>query len=447
MKKNENSSNLETQVVAPVVDDAEKDEREIEIVGSSQLSTGEPLILRSLNNIPENSENELIPFKKSEPRKDGRGRPRVNKNNKLKFTKKNPIEPQKGLQKNSLSVSDDQEGVITEEDLNEPFTEHSVIPGSTFCSSQETTTESSYQQTNGNSEILALANTSTFILENSIQPPRTISDSQVTDIMNATSATQILGLNSSQLEEEIFIEDHVKAPSGHNESSVSGSQNLSSQLSERKSKLMKDDKLRRLSKMATMNFSLKPFILKGVLSPGKGNLKMNFNNRVYIASLAVDGTIEMNGFTFPSIGYWIKSVEGKRFGQFLAADQKTLDLLYNGKPLEDLVDLKEQSQKAVVPKKKYKEIPLTPVPKLNTRSKSTAAGKSAVEVLTNETVSITEFRNFEDLQLVPDEMTRHIKTIFLHTPDEYFPICQCVEQFWNGTQPFPQHLLDEVDSW
>ncbi len=442
MKKNKENidlTNLETQVVASLVDDdAEKDEHEVEIVVNSQLSTGESSILHSLNNNAENSRNELRPLKKSEPaRKDGRGRPRINKNNKLKSTNKNPRESQKGLQKNR--------GVSPEGDLNEPFSEHSVIPGSTFCSPRETTTttESSNQQTNGNSETLLLDDTSTFILGDLIESPRKISDSQVSEIMNATRATQILSLNSSQLEEEIVIEDH--AP--NDESSVSGSQNLSSKLSERKSNLVKDDKLRRLSKIATMNFSLKPFILKGVLSPSKGNLKMNFNNRVYIASLAADGTIEMNGFTFPSIGYWIKSVEGKRFGQFLTADQKTLDLLYNGKPLEDLLDFKEQSQKAVVPKKKYNEIPLTPIPKLNTRSKSTAAGKHAVEVLANTTVSISEFRSTENLQRVPDEMTRHIKTIFLHTPDEYFPICQCVEQFWNGTQPFPQHLLDEVDSW
>ena len=394
-------SNLETQILKPA-DRAYEDENEIQVMESSQMSIEEPINPRFSNGI--------TPIK-SAPKK---GRPPGSKN------KKTNEDSRKSGQRSGFSVSAVQFSIP--EDLNEPLPEHSA--------DQATATI-----TKPNSEEI-LPNASTSFLDESIEPWREntcLSESQVTDSMTGASQT-LNSLQSSQIDEEIVIKEYVKAPSGHVESTFGGSHNLPSQLISKK--------LRSLSKIATMNFSLRPYILKGILSPGKNNVKMNFNNRVYIASLTASGTLEMNGFTFPSIGYWIKSVEGKRFGNFPAIDKKTLNLLYNGKPLEDLLDMEENSQKALEPTKKYNEIPLKPTPKSNTTSKSTNSSASL-----DVTVPNSELRNNENLKLVPDEMTRHIKSVFLHAPDEYFPICQCVEQYWNGKQPFPRHLLDEVDSW
>jgi hypothetical protein len=220
----------------------------------------------------------------------------------------------------------------------------------------------------------------------------------------------------------------------------------------------------RLPKIVTMSFNLRPFVLKGVLSPGKNNMKMNINNRIYIASLAPDGSIEMNGFSFPTIGNWIKSVEGKRFGELTRTVQKTLELQYNGKPLEEVLEVGEKLKASF--SKINDEIP----PSNSTLQAPKVASNASVETVSGtqnpiqnptpdpptedepvqnnaEPSKDLSLNTKKDLHLVPDEMTRHIKTIFLHTQDEYFPICQCFEQFWCGTQPFPKHLLDEVDSW
>ena len=396
---------METQVLNPA-DTTNEDENEIQVMESSQLSIEEPINPRFSDGT------------KSTPKKE---RPLGSKK------KKTDREPRKFSQKSGLSVSAVQS---IPEDLNEPLAENS------FMSREQATTTTT--QASITEEILP--NTSSSFLDESIEHWREntcLSDSQVTDSMSVTGASQTVNsLHSSQIDEEIVIEGYVKAPSDHNESTFGGSQNVSSQLTTKK--------LRSLSKIATMNFSLRPYILKGILSPGKNNVKMSFNNRVYIASLSSSGTLEMNGFTFPSVGYWIKSVEGKRFGSFPAMDKKTLSLLYHGKPLEDLLNFEDNSQKAVEPTRKNKAVPPTPIPTSNTTSKSTNASTS---VDRNVTVPNPELRNNANLKLVPDEMTRNIKSVFLHAPDEYFPICQCVEQYWNGKQPFPKHLLDEVDSW
>ncbi len=52
-----------------------------------------------------------------------------------------------------------------------------------------------------------------------------------------------------------------------------------------------------------------------------------------------------------------------------------------------------------------------------------------------------------ELQLVPDEMLTHIRTIVTHSEAEYFPICDCIEQYWNGSKPFPDFLLADLENW
>ena len=196
-----------------------------------------------------------------------------------------------------------------------------------------------------------------------------------------------------------------------------------------------NEKLKRLSKMVLMSFDLRPLIATGVLMPGRNNMKMDFKEHVYIASLLADGAIEMNGLRFRSIGHWIKGIEGKRFGAYSIRDQKTLKLLYNEKPLEDLIVtgnmMLEPSTK--VSENSFQiegsEDIFAPRREINSRTKNT-----------NSPVALNE-----NLDFIPDSMTRHINSIFPHVPDEYFPTCQCIEQFWNGKQPFPKYLLDEVD--
>lgn len=201
-----------------------------------------------------------------------------------------------------------------------------------------------------------------------------------------------------------------------------------------------DQRLRQLSKIVRMNFHFRPYVVAGLLNPGKNVLKMNFNNRVYIASLAVDGAIEMNGFTFPNVGYWIKSVEGKRFGSFPKRVQRTLTLYYNDSPLDDVLELEKQPVilKNVYEYSQAEEIIQSRTFKASTAGRNLDASKDAPTPITNNELS---------LQLIPDEMTRQIQNILLHPPEEYFPTCQCIEHFWNGTQPFPKHILDEIDSW
>ncbi|XP_059352079.1 uncharacterized protein LOC130686655 [Daphnia carinata] len=209
-----------------------------------------------------------------------------------------------------------------------------------------------------------------------------------------------------------------------------------------------------------IGFHLRPFVLNGVLCPGKNNMKLTINSRIYVGSLAADGTIEMNGFNFRTIGNWIKSVEGKPFSKLSKLVQRTLDLQYNGKSLGQVLEVDEPLRSTVT------RIPSTdniaqvsishpPMAESNFVQKRFPVSPPAIKNPTPYpagTVSklvhtIASISNTKDLQLVPEEMTRHIKTIFLHAQDEYFPICKCSEQFWCGTQPFPKHILDEVDSW
>lgn len=279
-----------------------------------------------------------------------------------------------------------------------------------------------------------------------------VNDSQ----LNPVRVTISNGFNSSQQMEEIVIAENVNATNYQDESFiVEASQNSTLSLFSGNRKC--------LPKIVMMSFNLHPFVLKGVLSPGKNNMKMNINNRIYIGSLTPDGTIEMNGFSFPTIGNWIKSVEGKRFGSLSRTVQKTLELQYNGKPLVEVLDeggklnkslLKENVEISPSNFTQYptfqpskadgnlppKTAPVIPVqnPPSHPQTTDKVGQKNAIS---------NDLNTKKDLQLVPDEMTRHIKTIFLHAPDEYFPICQCVEQYWCGAQPFPKHLLDEVDSW
>ncbi|KZS17302.1 Uncharacterized protein APZ42_016922 [Daphnia magna] len=214
-----------------------------------------------------------------------------------------------------------------------------------------------------------------------------------------------------------------------------------------------------------IGFHLRPFVLNGVLCPGKNNMKLTINSRIYIGSLAADGTIEMNGFNFSTIGNWIRSVEGKPFSKLSKLVQRTFDLQYNGKSLGQVLEVDESLRSSVL--RKVREIPFTDnIAQVSMSHPPTAESKLVQEnvsfsspatknpmpyltgtvnnlVHTSATISNTK----EDLQFVPEEMTRHIKTIFIHAQDEYFPICKCVEQFWCGIQPFPKHILDEVDSW
>lgn len=225
----------------------------------------------------------------------------------------------------------------------------------------------------------------------------------------------------------------------------------------------------RTPEIVKMSFHLRPFILKGVLCPGKNNMKLSINSRIYVGSLAADGTIEMNGFNFPSIGSWIKSVEGKLFTKLSKSVQKTLDLQYNGKSLAQVIKVNEQSgsqfprelyeilsSKDIAPHSMLhspmaeshliqKQIPFSHPTIQNPTPYLVGAGSNPVR--TSATIPNVASNAKEDLQFVPEEMTRHIKTIFLHAQHEYFPICKCAEQFWCGVQPFPKHILDEVDLW
>lgn len=225
------------------------------------------------------------------------------------------------------------------------------------------------------------------------------------------------------------------------------SESLSSQANEASSKATEDSRLKRLSKITQGGFRFHQFIASGVLSPGKNILKMTFNDRVYVGSLTRDGTIEMNGFTFPNVSHWIKSVEGKIYSRFSRRIRRTLSVQYNGKPLEDLLHLEEHPRQEKNQKKSTDQPP--PTEGINSIKRSlmpqqtnkTKALKNP-QPQTQETVS-----SAKTLQLVPDELTLNVKTIFLHTTEEYFPTCQCIEQYWNGSQPFPKHLLDEIDHW
>ena len=309
---------------------------------------------------------------------------------------------------------------------------------------------------------LAIANSletlsSTFcstldVNESLLQPQEDLqaNDSQI-NIFRTTNCIN----SSQQIEGETGIADKANVTDYQDETLINGD-SLNSTPS------LFRGKRSRLPKILTMNFNLRPFVLKGILSPGKNNMRMNINNRIYIASLASDGTIEMNGFSFPTIGNWIKSVEGKRFGKLTRMVQKTLELQYSGKSLEEVLEEGEKQNRSLL--RTNEEIARSN-PALQATKTSNNISLEAVPVtqntIPNPTPStedeLTEKNpvpnNYlslnanEDLQLVPDEMTRHIKTVFLHAQNEYFPICQCFEQFWSGLQPFPKHLLDEVESW
>lgn len=322
------------------------------------------------------------------------------------------------------------------EELSLPLLEDdSLFPlDSSLCCSQEMFTSTQLaSQSNDTMDILLISNPNSVLAESI---PK-----------KAMPAPIINGNLSSQMVEKNQFTNSTRDISDHEDPHViydarDSQQSLSSQSIGKNCEV--SDKLKRLSKIVLMNFNLRPFVMKGVLLPGKNNLKMNFNNRVYIASLAADGTIEMNGFTFQNVGNWIKSVEGKRFGNFAKGIQRTLELLYNGKPIEDVLELEEQREKSKAESNGMSNGILT-AQRAIPNSPSTANIDKDVPktVITKEANS----KDTDDLMLIPDEMTRHIQTIFLHDSEEYFPICQCVEQFWNGAQPFPRHLLDEVDSW
>ena len=289
--------------------------------------------------------------------------------------------------------------------------------------------------------------------ESLLQPQEDLqaNDSQINIVRTTNNCIN----SSQQIEEETGIADKANVTDYQDETLINGD-SLNSTPS------LFRGKRSRLPKILTMNFNLRPFVLKGILSPGKNNMRMNINNRIYIASLAPDGTIEMNGFSFPTIGNWIKSVEGKRFGKLTRMVQKTLELQYSGKSLEEVLEEGEKlnrsllrtneeiarSNPALQATKTSNNISLEAVPVTqNTIPNPTPSTEDELTEKNPVPNNYLSLNANEDLQLVPDEMTRHIKTVFLHAQDEYFPICQCFEQFWSGLQPFPKHLLDEVESW
>lgn len=303
-------------------------------------------------------------------------------------------------------------------------------------------------------ETLSSTFCSTLDVNESLLQPQ--EDLQVNDSqINIVRTTNNCINSSQQIEEETGIADKASVTDYQDETLINGD-SLNSTPS------LFRGKRSRLPKILTMNFNLLPFVLKGILSPGKNNMRMNINNRIYIASLAPDGTIEMNGFSFPTIGNWIKSVEGKRFGKLTRMVQKTLELQYSGKPLEEVLEEGEKlnrsllrtneeiarSNPALQATKTSNSISLEAVPATqNTIPNPTPSTEDEVTEKNPVPNNYLSLNANEDLQLVPDEMTCHIKTVFLHAQDEYFPICQCFEQFWSGAQPFPKHLLDEVESW
>ncbi|KAI9555537.1 hypothetical protein GHT06_018052 [Daphnia sinensis] len=247
------------------------------------------------------------------------------------------------------------------------------------------------------------------------------------------------------LEKEV-VSKSDRAMNGQDELFVEGELRSSSQSAFFRSK-------NRTPTIAKIGFHLRPFVLNGVLCPGKNNMKLAINSRIYIGSLAADGTIEMNGFNFPTIGNWIKSVEGKPFSKLSKSVQRTLDVQYSGKSLGQVLDVDEPLKTSGLGKVSTLQPPtaesnlvqnyvsFSPLPKNN----STPYVAATVSNLVHTSAIISNTK--EELQLVPEEMTRHIKSIFLHAQDEYFPICKCAEQFWCGIQPFPKHILDEIDSW
>ena len=167
--------------------------------------------------------------------------------------------------------------------------------------------------------------------------------------------------------------------------------------------------------------------------------------KVYVGSLKIDGSIVMKSFTFPSIGSWFKSVIGQRFTSSGKSKEK-LEVLYydqfgsgdKWRPLDEIILLDDEPSRAV-PKRRYTEIPFTtPKP----RSTAAPAKQPEPPLQDSDTGEIEELT----LQLVPDEMIHHIKTIFVHSPAEFFHT-RHEEEFWNGTKPFPKHFLDEIDQW
>lgn len=224
------------------------------------------------------------------------------------------------------------------------------------------------------------------------------------------------------------------------------------------------DKLARLTEMARYSFSLRPHVVSGTLAPGKNNLKMSFKGRVYMGSLKMDGSIEMNGFSFENIASWIKSVSGMRYTSHRVQDKATLKLLYDGRPLEELILPDPPAKNAAQPKRRYNEIPF--VTRASTPAKKQPVAVSApntqeptmplpVEPPPSPAVSVP----FEPVyisgtiepepepEFVPDEMCVIIRKIRVPAKAEYFPVCESDELYWNGSKPFPQHLLADLDDW
>ena len=265
------------------------------------------------------------------------------------------------------------------------------------------------------------------------------------------------------------------------------------------------DRMARLGKIVRFNFNLRPHIINKSLSPGKNNLQMSFKNRVYTGSLKENGSIEMNGFTFENVFNWIKSVSGLRYSAHLTADKATLKLLYDGRPLEEVIVLSESASLqpagkigAQNPKRRYNQIPLVtrnnpaqvPIqPLAATKSSSQPTGPSIAATrdqaqLSSQPVNGTRNRpppnsqpvvqtrnrpqpkqsqplaavsptstanpepvSVSEPELVPDEMNGNVKKIRVPSQAEYFSVCQCEEQYWNGSKLFSQHLLADLANW
>lgn len=263
-------------------------------------------------------------------------------------------------------------------------------------------------------------------------------------------------------ESEVMIEDCSQRTT---QESQLPSENASS--AREASRLLRSGRLKRLSRLAHCGFSLLPYLQDGTLFSGKNNLKMSFNDRAYSGSLKADGSIEMNGFTFRSIHDWIKSVSGKRFSSYKTSQKITLRLLYgtDGRPLEEIIPYEDRpiprGKKSNLTKKKFNEIALVvkrpTLPKLPSASVTTVGPASSeecrdvqegMEVSSSAVTAIDTRVDVPNLEFVPDAMTAHIKTILVHTAAEYFPLCQCVDQYWNENQTkLPSHLLADLEGW
>lgn len=178
------------------------------------------------------------------------------------------------------------------------------------------------------------------------------------------------------------------------------------------------------------SFNFKSLLTRKILLPGK-SLKMLFNDEMYTALLQQGGNVKsQTNETFPSLAKWVTSIFGKLYSKLLLKERLAIRIYYSDVPLEEVLDGVQLIEDTVP---------------LNETCISLEDSQSSIIIEIPQKEHKTPSNG--TLSLVPDEMTRHIKQVIMHTEAEYFPTCNCYEKCWAGKGPFPQHYLDELDKW